>query len=127
MRSPISSLLLLTFASACTFPPTPYPGGDFADPARIARIAGSPSSLAVEARLDDSSTMLAANVRVRNNAGMAVRIRYKFTWIGPGGEQVGVSGVKDKEVVLQAYEEKVLRDLAPLPTAVDYRIHLQRR
>ena len=127
MRSTIYSLLLLTLTSACVFPPSPYPGDDFADPARIARIVGSPSSLAVEARLDDSSAMLAANVRVRNKAGMAVRVRYKFTWVGPGGGQVGSSAYKDKEVVLQAFEEKVLRDLAPLPTAVDYRIHLQRR
>ena len=125
IRLVCQGLLLLGLCSACVVPPPPPSSVE--DQTRIARTPRIPPGLLVEARLDDSSTVLAANVLIRNKTNAPMRLRYDFTWVNDAGGQVGGSSSSSKEVSLGGYEEKVLRDLAPLPVAVDYRIQLRRR
>lgn len=119
-----SALVLLGLTASCVMPA--QPPTSLEDQVRIARTPRIPKGLAVEARLDDSATILTADVRIRNKTNMPIRLRYDFTWLNASGAQVGTPTIRGKDVTLGAFEERGLRDLAPFPSAVDYRIQLRR-
>ena len=128
LRSVLSTLLFLLPVAACVGPHTHHPVPGTEEQSRIALNKMLVSELAVDgASLDHSSTMLAGQVLLRNKTNHKVRVRYHFTWFDGSGGQVGVSDGSSREITVLPYETRTLRGTAPLPAAVDYKIHIQRR
>ena len=130
LANTFGALIVLITVSACVAPP-PARRAPPSERARV-QLAGNLSrELAVEgASMDFSSGVFGSavgQVYLHNKTSRRVTILYSFVWFDRAGRQAGVTDDTRRQATLLPGQSITLQETTPMPSAIDFRVHIGRK